>query len=209
MKEIKTLSSNKISKKEDIKSFYNTFNEETKKDLDNNIFNSKYEFINSFPLLKNYFEKCIFNHINTYIDNIDNFFDITIKEQQASEELTKIVEEKNNEINNQKTQIEKMTTEINDLKNNIESKEKEYANTLQTKKEEYEKLEQDKKSITEEKDNIIKELQEKNNTLELEKKELIEKNENLQKNLDEYTNKNKELEQKVNEFIEKEKKEIK
>ena len=199
------LSSNKISKKEDIKSFYNTFNEETKKDLDNNIFNSKYEFINSFPLLKNYFEKCIFNHINTYIDNIDNFFDITIKEQQASEELTKIVEQKNNEINNQKTQIEKMVAEINDLKSNIESKEKEYTNTLQTKKEEYEKLEQDKKSITEEKDNLIKELQKKNNTLESEKKELIEKNENLQKNLDEYTNKNKELEQKVNEFIEKEK----
>jgi len=199
------LSSNKISKKEDIKSFYNTFNEETRKDLDNNIFNSKYEFINSFPLIKNYFEKCIFNHINTYIDNIDNFFDITIKEQQASEELTKIVEQKNNEINNQKTQIEKMVAEINDLKSNIESKEKEYTNTLQTKKEEYEKLEQDKKSITEEKDNLIKELQKKNNTLESEKKELIEKNENLQKNLDEYTNKNKELEQKVNEFIEKEK----
>ena len=199
------LSSNKISKKEDIKSFYNTFNEEIKKDLDNNIFDSKYEFINSFPLLKNYFEKCIFNHINTYIDNIDNFFDITIKEQQASEELTKIVEEKNKEINNQKTQIEKMTLEINDLKNNIESKEKENAKTLQTKREEYEKLEQEKKTIIEEKNNLIKELQEKNNTLELEKKELIEKNENLQKNLDEYTNKNKELEQKVNEFIEKEK----
>ena len=193
---ISSLLSNQITKKEDIKSLYNTFNEEVKKDINNNIFNSKYEFINSFPLLKNYLEKCIFNHIEKYIDKIDNFFDVTKNEQQnkASEELNKIVEEKNSEINTKKEQIEKMTSEIKELKNNIESKEKEYANDLKLKKEEYEKLEQEKKS-----------LEEKNNILESEKKNLIEKNENLQKNLDDFTNKNKELEQKVNEFIEKEK----
>ena len=211
-----SLLSNKINNKEDIKKYYNTFNDDIKKDLENNIFNSKNEFLTCFPLLKNYFEKCIINPINSYIDNIDNFVDITIKEQKASDELTKIVDEKNNEINNQKSQIEKMDLEIKELKNNLESKEKEYENNLNSKKEEYEKnlnlkkeeydkLEQEKKNLIEEKDNLIKELQNKNSNLELEKKEISEKNENLQKNLDEMNNKNKELEQKVNEFIEKEK----
>ena len=191
-----SLLSNNITKKEDIKTLYNSFIEETKKDLDNNIFNTKYEFINSFPLLKNYLEKCVFNHTDTYINKIDTFFDATMKEQQekASQELNKIVEEKNNEINNQKEQIEKMASEIKDLKDNIESKEKEYTNDLNKKKEEYEKLEQEKKV-----------LQDNYNTLESEKKDLLEKNENLQKNLDDLTNKNKELEQQVNDFIEKEK----
>ena len=52
---------------------------------------------------------------------------------------------------------------------------------------------------------MIKELEDKNDKLELEKKDLIEKNENLQKNLDEMTKIKDELDQKVKEFIEKEK----
>ena len=211
-----SLLSNKINKKEDIKIYYNIFNDEIKKDLENNIFNSKSEFLTCFPLLKNYFEKCIINPINSYIGNIDNFVDIIMKEQKASEELTKIVDDKNNEINNQKTQIERMDLEINELKKNLETKEKEYENNLNTKKEEYEnnlkikneeyeKLEKEKNILIEEKDNLIKELQNKNSNLESEKKEISEKNENLQKNLDEMNNKNKDLEQKVNEYIEKEK----
>jgi hypothetical protein len=50
-----------------------------------------------------------------------------------------------------------MNSEINDLKNNLESKEKEYEKNLNIKIEEYEKLEQEKKTLVEEKDNIIKE----------------------------------------------------
>ena len=194
-----------IKQKDDIKSFYNNFNEEIKKDLDNTIFNSKYEFLTSFPLLKKYFEQNIFNNITKYFNNIDTFLDTIIKEQQKSEELSKILEEKNNEINNQKNQIEQMTSEIDELKKTLESKEKEYKNNLQLKKEEYEKLEQDKNQLKEEKDNIIKELEDKNNKLELEKKDLIEKNENLKKNLEDMTNLKNDFEQKVNEFIEKEK----
>ena len=190
------LLSNKISKKEEVKNIYNNFKELIMKDLENNIFSEKNEFISSFPLLKQYFEKCIFSNINQYIENIDNFIDVTIKEkeQQKTEEINKIIEEKNTEINNNKNETNKLTDEINDLKKNMELKENEFTNNLKIKKEEYEKLEQEK--------NII---QEKNNNLENDKKNLIEKNENLQKNLDELTNKNKELEKQVNDFIEKEK----
>ena len=196
---------NEIKQKEDIKTFYNNFNEEIKKNLDNTVFNSKYEFLTCFPLLKKYFEQNIFNNITKYFNNIDVFLDKVIKEQQKSEELSKILEEKNSEINNQKNQIEQMASEISELKKTLESKEKEYKDNLQLKKEEYEKLEQDKKHLKEEKDNVIKELEDKINGLELEKKDLIEKNVNLQNNLDDMTKKKNEFEQKVNEFIEKEK----
>ena len=132
-KENSSLLSNEINKKEDIKNYYNKFREEIKKDLDNNIFNSKNEFLTCFPLLNNYFEKCVFSPIDSYMNNIDNFLAITIKEQKASEELSKILEEKEKEINNQKEQIEKMNSEINDLKNNLESKEKKYEKKLNKK----------------------------------------------------------------------------
>ena len=219
--------SNKISSKEEIKSIFSNFNDEIKKDLENNIFNSKNEFLSCFPSMRNYIEKCILNNIALYMDNINDYFDASIKEQKAADETMKLLEEKNNEVNTQKSQIEQMTSEIEELKKNSESKEKEYENNLQMKKEEYEtnlqtkkeeyeklekerkeeyeKLEQEKKSMMEEKDNLIKELQDKLNNLEKEKSEILEKNGNLQKNLDEATNKNKELEQQVNDFIEKEK----
>ena len=200
-----TLLLKEINQKEDIKTIYNNFNDEIKKDFENFIFNSKYEFLSSFPLLKNYFEKNIFNHMNKYIDNIDTYLTSVIKEQQKSDELSKIVIGKNKEINDQKSQIEKMKSEIDELKKTLETKEKEYTNNRQIKKEEYEKLEEEKNSLKEEKDKIIKELEDKNGVLESEKKDLNEKNENLQKNLDEMTNLKNELDQKVNEFIEKEK----
>ena len=219
--------SNKISSKEEIKSIFSNFNDEIKKDLENNIFNSKNEFLSCFPSMRNYIEKCILNNITLYMDNINEFFDASIKEQKAADETMKLLEEKNNEVNTQKSQIEQMTSEIEELKKNSELKEKEYETNLQMKKEEYEtnlqtkkeeyeklekekkeeyeKLEQEKKSMMDEKDNLIKELQDKLNNLEKEKSEILEKNVNLQKNLDETTNKNKELEQQVNDFIEKEK----
>ena len=199
------LKSNKINQKYDIKLFYTNFINEIKEDMENSIFNSKYEFLTCFPLIKNYFDKCIFNHISSYIDKIDNYLDITIKEQKASEELSKILEEKNNEIYNQKTQIKEMGFEINELKKKLEAKEKEYEENLKTKNEEYQKLELEKKAITEEKNNLIKELEDKNDNLESEKKELLGKVENLEKNLEDMNNKNKELDAKINEFIEKEK----
>ena len=197
--------SNEIKQKEDIKNNFNNFNEEIKKDLENTIFNSKYEFLTCFPLLKKYLEKNILDQFNKYIDKIDIFLTSVIKEQQKSEELTKILEEKQNEINEQKTQIEKMNSEIDELKKTLESKEKEYINNIQIKKEEYEKLEQEKNLLKEEKDKLIKELEDKNDKLESEKKDLIEKNENLQKNLDEMTKIKNDLDQQVKEFIEKEK----
>ena len=199
------LKTNKINQKEDIKSFYTNFMNEARKDFEGVIFNSKYEFLTCFPIIKDYYEKCIFNHISSYIDNIDNFLDITIKEQKASEELSKILEEKNTEINSQKSKIDQMSSEINSLKNELESKTKEYEESLKTKNEEYKKLEQEKTDIIQEKDNLIKELQDKNTNLESERKELISKVENLENNLEEMNNKNKELDAKVNEFIEKEK----
>ena len=197
--------SNEIKQKEDIKNNYNNFNEEIKKDIENTIFNSKYEFLTCFPLLKKYLEKNILDQFNKYIDKIDIFLTSVIKEQQKSDELSKILEEKQNDINEQKTQIEKMNSEIDGLKKTLESKEKEYINNIQIKKEEYEKLDQEKNLLKEEKDKLIKELEDKNDKLELEKKDLIEKNENLQKNLDEMTKIKDELDQKVKEFIEKEK----
>ena len=197
--------SNEIKQKEDIKNNYNSFNEEIKEDLENTVFNSKYEFLTCFPLLKKYLEKNILDQFNKYIDKIDIFLTSVIKEQQKSEELSKILEEKQSDINKQKTQIEKMSSEIDELKKTLESKEKEYINNIQIKKEEYEKLEQEKNLLKEEKDKLIKELEDKNDKLELEKRDLIEKNENLQKNLDEMTKIKDELDQKVKEFIEKEK----
>ena len=194
-----SLLSNKISQKEDIKIFFNNFNEEVKKDLENNIFNTKYEFLNCFPLLKNYLEKCIFNQMNSYIDNINEFFDTSLKEQKASEETMKLLEEKNNEINNQKNEIEKLTTNINELKNNLESKEKEYETNLQAKKEENEKKEKEYETniqtLKEENDKKEKEYEnnlqakkEENEKLEQEKKLLAEEKDNIIKELQEKIN---------------------
>ena len=201
-----SLLSNEIKRKEDIKTNYDNFSEEIKKELVNYIFNSKYEFLSCFPLLKNYLEKNIFNHISIYINNIDIFLTSVIREQQKSDELLNILEEKNNDINKQKNKIEKMNLEIDELKKTLELKEKEYINNIQIKKEEYEKLEKEKNLLNEDKDKLLKDIEDKKDQLETQKKDLLEKNEYLQKNLDEMIKLKDELEQKVNEFTEKEKK---
>ena len=83
-----------------------------------------------------------------------------------------------------------MTNEINNLKQNLESKEKE----LETQKQSNEKLDQEKNALN---DKYI--------NLEKEKSDLEEKNKSLESQLIEMTNKNKEIESKLNEYIEKEK----
>ena len=167
---------NDINKKDDIKSFYDKFVEEIKKDFDEILFSSKNEFLSCFPEIKAYFEKCVFNHLLKYIDNITNFISVA--------------DDANKEIQEQKQKIEEMTNEINNLKQNLESKEKE----LETQKQSNEKLDQEKNALND-----------KYTNLEKEKSDLEEKNKSLESQLTELTNKNKEIESKLNEYIEKEK----
>ena len=167
---------NDINKKDDIKSFYDKFVEEIKKDFDEILFSSKNQFLSCFPELKTYFEKCVFNHLLKYIDNITNFISVA--------------DDANKEIQEQKQKIEEMTNEINNLKQNLESKEKE----LETQKQSNEKLDQEKNALNDKYTNLAKE-----------KSDLEEKNKSLESQLIEMTNKNKEIESKLNEYIEKEK----
>ena len=167
---------NDINKKDDIKSFYDKFVEEIKKDFDEILFSSKNQFLSCFPELKTYFEKCVFNHLLKYIDNITNFISVA--------------DDANKEIQEQKQKIEEMTNEINNLKQNLESKEKE----LETQKQSNEKLDQEKNALND-----------KYTNLEKEKSDLEEKNKSLESQLMEMTNNNKEIESKLNEYIEKEK----
>ena len=175
--------SNEIQKKDDIKSFYENFLEETKKDMNDIIFNSKNEFLSCFPEIKNYFEKCVFNHLIKYIDNINNFI---ISSDNANKEISdqkQKIDELNNEINN-----------LNNIKQNLESKEKEYLSNIESQKQTLEKLEQEKSELNNQSNNLTKE-----------KSELEEKNKSLESQLSEMTNKNAELTSKLNEYIEKEK----
>ena len=110
--------------------------EEIKKDFDEILFSSKNEFLSCFPEIKTYLEKCVFNHILKYINNITNFISVS--------------DDANKEIQEQKQKIEEMTNEINNLKQNLESKEKE----LETQKQSNEKLGQEKKELIEEKNNL-------------------------------------------------------
>ena len=175
--------SNEIQKKDDIKSFYENFLDETKKDMNDIIFNSKNEFLSCFPEIRNYFEKCVFNHLIKYIDNINNFI---ISSDNANKEISdqkQKIDELNNEINN-----------LNNMKQNLETKEKEYLSKIESQRQTLEKLEQEKS-----------ELNNQNNNLTKEKIELEEKNKLLESQLSEITNKNAELTSKLNEYIEKEK----
>ena len=175
--------SNEIQKKDDIKSFYENFLEEAKKDMNDIIFNSKYKFLSCFPEMKNYFEKCVFNHLIKYIDNINNFINVSDDANKEISEQKQKIDELNNEISN-----------LNNAKQNLETKEKEYLDNIESQKQSIEKLEQEKS-----------ELNNQNNTLAKEKSELEEKNKLLESKLSEMTNKNAELSSKLNEYIEKEK----
>ena len=174
---------NDINKKDDIKSIYDKFVEDIKKDFDEILFSSKNEFLSCFPEIKTYFEKCVFNHILKYINNITNFINVS--------------DDANKEIQEQKQKIEEMANEINNLKQNLESKEKE----LETQKQSNENLDKEKKELIEEKNN----LNDKYTNLEKEKSDLEEKNKSLESQLNEMSTKNKEIESKLNEYIEKEK----
>lgn len=177
---------NQINKKDDIKSFYDNFIEETTKDLNENLFNEKYQFFQFFPEIKTYLEKCIFNHFVKYITNINDFI--------------KVSDDANKEINEQKEKIDNLNNELNNLKQNYESKEKEYLSNIETQKQSLEKLEQEKKELIEEKNNLTN----KNTNLEKSNSEMEEKIKALESQLTEMNNKNQELTTKVNEYIEKE-----
>ena len=166
---------NELNKKDDIKSLYDKFLEETNKNFEEILFNPKNEFLTCFPEIKSYFEKCVFNHLIKYINNIINFI--------------AVADDANKEINEQKQKIE----ELNNLKQNFESKEKEYISNIESLKLSNEKLEQEKN-----------ELNNKYNNLEKEKKELEEKSKSLEEQLSEMTTKNKELTEKLDEYIQKE-----
>jgi len=164
-----------LNKKDDIKSLYDKFLEETNKNFEEILFNPKNEFLTCFPEIKSYFEKCVFNHLIKYINNIINFIEVT--------------DDANKEINEQKQKIE----ELNNLKQNFESKEKDYISNIESLKQSNEKYEQEKN-----------ELLNKYNNIEKEKKELEEKSKSLEEQLSEMTNKNKELTEKLDEYIQKE-----
>ena len=183
-----------ITKKEDIKEYFNNFKDEIIKDMNNILFNSKYEFLSCFKNIKAYFEKCVFNNMNNYINNIDNYINNyvnnAIKEQKNSENIGKNLDEKKSEINELKQKIENLNNELSELKQNFELKEKEFNASTESLKQEKENLEkkynEDLGNLKQEKekteqeyktklDNIIEE----KNKLEQEKNNLNEEKNNL------------------------------
>ena len=173
---------NELSKKEDIKLFYENFLEETKKDMNDVLFNTKNQFLSCFPDIKTYFEKCVFNHLENYLKNIDNFIIVS--------------DNANKEINEQKQKIEELNNEINNLnisKQNLETKEKEYISNIESQKQLNENLTKEKSDLNDLNNNLLKE-----------KSELEEKNKSLETQLTEMINKNKELSSKIDEYIAKE-----
>ena len=173
---------NEIQKKEDIKTVYENFLDEAKKDMNDIIFNSKNEFLPCFPEIKTYFEKCIFNHFSNYINNINNFITASDNANKEIEEKKQKIEQLNNEINN-----------LNTSKQNLELKEKEYLTNIESQKQLIEKLEQEKAELTNQNTNTSKE-----------KSDLEEKIKSLEFQLSEMTNKNREISTKLEEYIEKE-----
>ena len=183
-----------ITKKEDIKEYFNNFKDEIIKDMNNTLFNSKYEFLSCFKNIKAYFEKCVFNNMNNYINNVDNYINNyvnnAIKEQKNSENIGKNLDEKKSEINELKQKIENLNNELSELKQNLELKEKEFNAITESLKQEKENLEkkynEDLGNLKQEKekteqeyktklDNIIEE----KNKLEQEKNNLNEEKNNL------------------------------
>ena len=183
-----------ITKKEDIKEYFNNFKDEIIKDMNNILFNSKYEFLSCFKNIKAYFEKCVFNNMNNYINNVDNYINNyvnnAIKEQKNSENIGKNLDEKKSEINELKQKIENLNNELSELKQNLELKEKEFNAITESLKQEKENLEkkynEDLGNLKQEKekteqeyktklDNIIEE----KNKLEQEKNNLNEEKNNL------------------------------
>ena len=183
-----------ITKKEDIKEYFNNFKDEIIKDMNNSLFNSKYEFLSCFKNIKAYFEKCVFNNMNNYINNVDNYINNyvnnVIKEQKNSENIGKNLDEKKSEINELKQKIENLNNELSELKQNLELKEKEFNAITESLKQEKENLEkkynEDLGNLKQEKekteqeyktklDNIIEE----KNKLEQEKNNLNEEKNNL------------------------------
>ena len=183
-----------ITKKEDIKEYFNNFKDEIIKDMNNILFNSKYEFLSCFKNIKAYFEKCVFNNMNNYINNVDNYINNyvnnVIKEQKNSENIGKNLDEKKSEINELKQKIENLNNELSELKQNLELKEKEFNASTESFKQEKENLEkkynEDLGNLKQEKekteqeyktklDNIIEE----KNKLEQEKNNLNEEKNNL------------------------------
>ena len=183
-----------ITKKEDIKEYFNNFKDEIIKDMNNILFNSKYEFLSCFKNIKAYFEKCVFNNMNNYINNVDNYINNyvnnVIKEQKNSENIGKNLDEKQSEINELKQKIENLNNELSELKQNFELKEKEFNASTESLKQEKENLEkkynEDLGNLKQEKekteqeyktklDNIIEE----KNKLEQEKNNLNEEKNNL------------------------------
>ena len=173
---------NELRKKEDIKLFYENFLEEIKKDMNDILFNTKNQFLSCFPDIKTYFEKCVFNHLENYLKNIDNFIIVS--------------DNANKEINEQKQKIEELNNEINNLnisKQNLETKEKEYISNIESQKQLNENLTKEKSDLNDLNNNLLKE-----------KSELEEKNKSLETQLTEMINKNKELSSKIDEYIAKE-----
>ena len=173
---------NEIQKKEDIKLFYENFLDETKKDINDILFNTKNEFLSCFPEIKNYLEKCIFNHLENFIKHINKFIIVS--------------DNANKEINEQKQKIEELNSEINNLsisKQNLETKEKEYISNIDSQKQIIENLTKEKSDLNDLNNNLLKE-----------KSELEEKNRFLESQLTDMTNKNKELSSKIEEYIKKE-----
>ena len=173
---------NEIQKKEDIKTVYENFLDEAKKDMNDIIFNSKNGFLPCFPEIKTYFEKCIFNHFSNYINNINNFITASDNANKEIEEKKQKIEQLNNEINN-----------LNTSKQNLELKEKEYLTNIESQGQLIEKLEQEKAELTNQNTNTSKE-----------KSDLEEKIKSLEFQLSEMTNKNREISTKLEEYIEKE-----
>ena len=183
-----------ITKKEDIKEYFNNFKDVIIKDMNSILFNSKYEFLSCFKNIKAYFEKCVFNNMNNYINNVDNYINNyvnnAIKEQKNSENIGKNLDEKKSEINELKQKIENLNNELSELKQNFELKEKEFNASTESLKQEKENLEkkynEDLGNLKQEKekteqeyktklDNIIEE----KNKLEQEKNNLNEEKNNL------------------------------
>ena len=85
------------------------------------IFNSKNEFLSCFPEIKNYFEKCVFNHLIKYIDNINNFIissdnankEISDQKQKIDEFLEGLRIEQKDDKNKKKLELLQLNRNIN------------------------------------------------------------------------------------------------
>jgi hypothetical protein len=172
----------------DIKTHLKNFSSGIREKIENELFNDNTKLISIFPLIKEYIEN-ICKKIDYYSDNISNYVENNLKKYEGdSKNKENILDEKVNEIKEKDSQILVLKLNIDDLKQQLYLKEKEYLNNIDIEKAKYKKLE----DFSKEKDQVIRDLELKVENLN---KELAIKNTLSSKNEEELKNVKKELEE--------------